>query len=168
MTEQTNETGGQAEQRPAQVRDKVEQALDAAREKTAAAYSTSIDKATEALDSARDRASVAARKAADSIEEYPVVALVGGLALGAIAAALLPATRTENNLLGPLGSKMGDAAKLAAQAARDAGQTQLGVLGLNRDSAREQVDKLLENALKIATEATSAAAQSVRQGGAKA
>ena len=161
-TEQTKGTGGTA-----QVRDKVEQALDAAREKTAAAYSTSIDKATEALDSARDRASAAARKAAEGIDEHPVAALVGGLALGAIAAALIPATRGESNLLRPLGSKVGDAAKLATQAAREAGQTQLGVLGLNRDSAREQIDKLLENALKIATEATSAATQSVRQGGTK-
>lgn len=168
MTEQSNETGPQAEPRPggtAKVRDKVEQAFDSAREKTAAAYSTSVDKTTEALGSARERASAAAHKAAEGIEEYPVAALVGGLALGAIAAAFLPTSRAEGNLLRPLGTKMGDAAKLAAQAAREAGQAQLGELGLSKDHAREQVDKLLENALKVATQATTAAARSVRNGG---
>jgi ElaB/YqjD/DUF883 family membrane-anchored ribosome-binding protein len=152
----------------AQVREKVEQALGTAKEKTVTAYSTSKDKAAEALETARERASLVAQRTAEGIDEYPVAALVGGLALGVIAGALLPSTRKEAELLGPLGSKVNDAARGAAQAAREAGQSKLGDLGVNRDSAREQVSKLVDHALKVVGEAGNAAARSVREGGPQA
>lgn len=132
-----------------------------ASEKLSAAYSTSVDKAAEAIDTARQRA-------ADGIDQNPVAALVGGLALGAIVGALLPRTRKEAELLGPLGGKVGDAAKTAAQAARETGLDKLDEIGLSRDNVREKVSKIFDEALKVAGETGSAAAEAVRKGGSKA
>jgi ElaB/YqjD/DUF883 family membrane-anchored ribosome-binding protein len=143
---------------------KVGDALGAVKEKTTAAYTGSRDKAGEALETARAKASLTARRAAEGIEENPIAALVGGLALGAIAGVLLPASRKESELLAPIGSKVGEAAKIATQAAREAGQAKLDELGLSRERAREQVGKLVDNAVKVAGEASGAAARSVRQG----
>lgn len=149
--------------------EKVGEALGTVKEKTAAAYSTSREKANEAAEAARAKASLATRRAAERIEENPVGALVGGLALGVIAGALLPATRREAKLLGPLGAAAGEAGKVAARSAREAGQQKLAELGINRDTARDQVNKLVDSALKAAGEAGSAAVKSVRerQGGSK-
>lgn len=137
-------------------------------EKLSAAYSTSVDKAAEAIDTARQRAADAARRTADGIEQNPVAALVGGLALGAIVGALLPGTRKETELLGPIGGKVGDAAKTAAQAARETGLDKLDEIGLSRDNVREKVSKIFDEALKVASETSSAAAEAVRKGGSKA
>lgn len=161
MMNQANDTDadtGQRERAGTQVR----QALDAARERTASAYSSSVERASEAIDSARESVSLAAQRAAQSIEENPVAALVGGLALGVIAGTLLPGTRREAELLGPVGSRVGEAARTAAQAARDAGQAKLDELGLGRES--NPVSALIDKAVKVAGEAGNAAVQSVRQG----
>ena len=139
-----------------------------ASEKLSAAYSTSVDKAAETIEAARQRATDAARRAADGIDQNPVAALVGGLALGAIVGALLPGTRKEAELLGPLGGKVGDAAKTAAQAARETGLDKLDEIGLSRDNVREKVSKIFDEALKVAGETSSAAAQAVRKGGSQA
>ena len=137
-------------------------------EKLSAAYSASVDKAAEAIDTARQRAIDAARRTADGIDQNPVAVLVGGLALGAIVGALLPGTRKEAELLGPIGGKVGDAAKTAAQAARDTGLDKLDEIGLSRDNVREKISKIFDEALKVAGESGSAAAEAVRKGGSKA
>jgi hypothetical protein len=136
--------------------------------KLSTAYSTSVDKAAGAIYTARQRAAVAARRTADGIDQNPVAALVGGLALGAIVGALLPGTRKEAELLGPLGGKVGDAARTAAQAARETGLDKLDEVGLSRDNVREKVSKIFDEALKVASETGSAAAEAVRKGGSKA
>ena len=51
---------------------------------------------------------------------------------------------------------------IAAFAARDAGREKLDELGLNRAAARDTVDKLLDTAVKAATSAGTAAADTVR------
>ena len=133
-------------------------------ERLSAAYSTSIDKAAGAIDTARQRAADAARRTADGIEQNPVAALMGGLALGAIVGAMLPGTRKEAELLGPLGGKVGDAAKTAAQAARETGLDKLDEFGLSRDNVREKVSKIFDDALKVAGETSSAAAERTSSG----
>lgn len=180
MTTQINDTDtdnepGTSNAPAGAVREKAEAARAAAAdaygkasEKLATAYSTSVDKAVETVEAARLRAAEAARRAADGIDQNPVAALVGGLALGAIMGVLLPGTRKEAEMLGPLGSKVGDAAKTAAQAARDTGREALDQIGVNRDSARDKVSKIVGDALKVAGEAGSAAAQAVRKGGPQA
>lgn len=142
---------------------KVGEALGSVKEKTAAAYSTSREKASEAAEAARARASLAARRTANGIEENPIAALAGGLAIGVVAGALLPATRREAKLFGPIGAAAGEAGKIAVQAAREAAQQKLNELGLSRESAREQVGNLVDSALKAAGEAGSAAVKSVRE-----
>jgi hypothetical protein len=64
--------------------------------------------------------------------------------------------------LGPIGSRLNDAARLAASAAREAGQETLDELGLNRDAAREQASRLMDAAMKAASSAGGAAAKAVR------
>lgn len=98
-----------------------------------------------------------ARRTVDAIGSNPLPVLVGGLALGALVAALLPRTAREGELLGPLGKRLTDTASTAARAARDAGKSELDTLGLNRNAARDQVGKVVEGVVKALTSAGSAA-----------
>ena len=87
--------------------------FETARERTASAYET-----------ARDRASAVTRQATEQMSVYPVAAVVGGFALGALIATLLPKTEREEKLLGKTGRKITGAAREAAQKGFDAGKTQ--------------------------------------------
>src|SRR5688572_20912580 len=102
------------------------QAFESARERTAAAYAAARERAGSAYETA-------GRKASQGIDSNPVAAVVGGLAIGAIVAALLPRTSREEELLGPVGRKISDGARDAARAAKEAGRGQLDELGLSRD-----------------------------------
>jgi len=101
-------------------------------------------------------------KAGESVGAYPVVALMGGLAVGAVLGALLPRTRQEEELLGSIGGALSDKAKGAASAAREAGQAKLGELGISSDAAGKQVGKLIESIAKVAETAGSAAVDAIR------
>ena len=114
--------------------------------------------AEKALSTTRDTARVAARRTAQGIEANPLAVLVGGVALGAIAGALVPRTEQESQLLGPVGKRINDTASGAAQAARDAGKAELDSLGLNKEAARDQVGKLLDGVIKAISTAGAAAA----------
>ena len=97
-------------------------ALDAARERTVSAYET-----------ARDRSRDAAKQITDQMSVYPVGAVLGGMAVGALIAFLLPRTEREDRLLGPTGRKLADRAKEVAQqglvAGRERTQELSGELG---------------------------------------
>ncbi len=125
------------------------------------AYSTAKDRASDALGTARDTAAEARRRTADGIDESPIAALIGGLAIGAIAAAFLPRTRKEDELLGNLGGKINDTARNAAQAAKEAGRDKLEELGVNKDTAIDKAKELAQTAAGVARESASAAASSV-------
>lgn len=129
------------------VRAKASDAYDQARERTSAA-----------LDSASERAGQLGHRAADGINANPVGALIGGLALGAILAALLPKTQREEELLGDYGRKINDTARDAARAAREAGVSKLDELGYNRENAKGKIDSLKTDAAEIAA----AAAQRIK------
>ena len=79
-----------------------------ARERTAAAYESTLD---------------AARRTGHSIASNPAAAVAGGFVVGALVGALVPATRKERDALQPLGHKLSgqarDAARKAAEASRD-------------------------------------------------
>lgn len=100
---------------------------------------TNRERAVEAYDSAR-------RKAAGGLDEAPLLALAGGIAVGAALAALIPATRKERELLGPVADRIKDRANDAVNAAKDAGQARLDELGLTRDKGSETVRTILEGA----------------------
>ena len=111
-------------------------AYRAARERTATAY-----------EGARAGARSAGRRTLDGIEANPVAAVVGGLALGAIAAALLPKTRQEEQLLGNVGRRLNDTARDAARTAAERGREQIVDLGLNREGVRRKLDEFTDRAI---------------------
>lgn len=113
------------------------------------------EKAIEAYDNARQTAASAGRKAGDGIDQSPLIALAGGLAVGALVAALLPKTAKESELLGGVGERLTGTARDAAEAAKEAGKARLEELGLTRDAGAET----LKSILKGAGDATKASAQ---------
>ena len=98
-------------------------------------------RAIEAYDSTRESATDATRRAANAIGEAPLVALGAGIAVGAILAALLPASRRERELLGPYGNRVTGAARDAADAARKVGSEKLRELGLTPDAVAEKASQ---------------------------
>ena len=114
-------------------------------------------RAIEAYGSARTRAN-------DALDEAPLIALAGGLAAGALIAALLPRTRTEERLVRPVANRAKETAKTAAQAAKEAGRSRLDELGLTPDKGKDAVRTLLDGARDAARASAQAAAGSVRGG----
>ena len=95
---------------------------------------SSHTKAQHAFEQSRDGARAAAR----SLEANPLGVLVGGLAVGALAAALIPRSDKER------------------------GQAELESRGLTRDGARDQARQLFEGLTKAATSAGTAAMEAAR------
>ena len=123
----------------AQSRNRAADAYQSARERTASAYET-----------ARERASSVTRQAADQIAVYPVGAVIGGFAIGAVLAALLPRTEREDELLGTTGRRLTGAAKEAAQKGLDAGKTQIEEI---RNKAAQKVGDAVSEAVVDAVSA---------------
>lgn len=165
-----------AEARYAEAREKVteavnsgraaaDEALKNARARADEAYASARTKASEAATSARINAKRAASKTSEGIKTNPIAAVAGGLAIGAIVAALVPRTKREDETLGKTGKKLRDTAGKAAKAARDAGQSKLDSLGVNSEAARGQVKELLKKVGEAAGTAGTAAADTVRKAG---
>lgn len=113
------------------------------------------------MESVRNRAGGAGDQLGSSIEGAPLAALAAGVVVGAVAGALLPRTERETEILGPVGSKIGQAAAEAAKAARDAGKQELGLLGESKSPMEAIVDKALGAVSAAGTAAGSAAASTV-------
>ena len=131
------------------------QAFESARERTAAAYATARERAGSAYETA-------GRKTSQGIDSNPVAAVVGGLAIGAIVAALLPRTSREDELLGEVGRRINDSAREAARAASEAGKGQLDELGLSRDGLRSKLDEFTGRAVGAVKSSAGAAAGAAR------
>jgi hypothetical protein len=116
---------------------------------------TQRTRAVEAYDNAR-------RKAAGGIEDAPLLALAGGIAAGAILAALLPVSRKEQELLGPVVGNLKDRATEAVDAAKEAGQARLDELGLTRDKGSETLRTILDGAGAAARASAEAAVAGLR------
>ena len=123
------------------------------------AYGKVSDRVAAAYAAAREKTAGAGEK----LEANPLAALLGGIAIGAIAGALLPRLEKEKELLAPLGAKIGDAARAALDAGKSAGVDALDEAGLSSDQIRSQVSKLVEQALKAASEAGTAAVEAARE-----
>ena len=119
-------------------------------------------RAVDAYDNARDRVSDAAGKAGDTLGEAPLIALAGGLAAGALLAALLPKSKAEQKLLGPVGERLTGTAKSAVEAARDAGTQRLEELGLTKDAGVDTIKSILKGAGDAAKTSAQAAVGTVR------
>ena len=112
-------------------------------------------RAIEAYGNARSRAN-------DALDEAPLIAIAGGLAAGALIAALLPRTRTEERLVRPVAKRAKETARSAARAAKDAGNARLGELGLTPDKGKDAVRSLIDGAREAVRASAQAAAGSVR------
>ena len=89
------------------------------------AYEAARNRTYSAYEAARGRATDVTRQAADQIAVYPVAAVIGGIAVGALLGFLLPRTRRESELLAPTGRRIAEAAREAAQRGVDAGKQQM-------------------------------------------
>ncbi|HEX9931971.1 MAG TPA: hypothetical protein VGB08_03940 [Allosphingosinicella sp.] len=121
------------------------------RSRAAEAYESSRAKTSAAFSGVRERAAGAGRRTAEEISANPMAAVAGGLAVGALLAALLPRTEREAQLLGGVGGRINDAAREAARSAADAG--------------RAQVEELTENAATRVGEAVIGAVTATAGGG---
>lgn len=128
------------------------------------ALTSAKDRADQALGTAKTSAVQARQKTSDGIDANPVAALIGGLALGALAAAVLPRTRKEDELLGDIGGRINETARGAAQAAQAAGRDKLDELGINKDAALGKAKELAQAVGDVARDSASAATASVKSG----
>ncbi len=133
------------------------------RDRAGEAYEDARERAIEAYDSARERASVAKSKARDGLGEAPLLALGGGLALGAVLAALLPKTKTEDRLLGQVGGKITSSARAAADAAKEAGREKLTEFNITRDAGASAMQSLIRGIGEAAKSSGQAALGAVRK-----
>ena len=120
-------------------------------------------RAIDAYDSARERAAAAGRTAGDTISDAPLIALAGGLAIGALAAAFLPRTRAEDRLLGPVGERITGAGRAAVDAAKTAGRDKLSELNLTREAGKGVVQSVLDGLGEAARTSGQAALGAVRE-----
>lgn len=114
------------------------------RSRAADAYQTARERTYSAYETARDRAADVTRQATEQISVYPVAAVVGGLAVGALLGFLLPSSRREQNLLGSTGRRITDAARDAAQRGIDAGKEQIDEI---RSRAAQKVGEAVVEAV---------------------
>lgn len=114
------------------------------RERAGDVYDSARTAAVDAYDSAREKASEARAVAGDGIDEAPLIALAGGLAVGVLLAALLPRTASEDKLLGPIGEKITGSAKNAVEAAKGAGREKLAELNITRDAGSSALEQIIK------------------------
>jgi hypothetical protein len=113
------------------------------------------ERAIDAYSSARDNVGA-------SLKEAPLIALAGGLAAGALIAALLPRTDSETRLVKPTVRRVKDSARVAAKAARDVGGKRLDELGLSRDKGEETIRSLFQGVSDAARASAEAALDAAR------
>jgi hypothetical protein len=123
---------------------------------------TARQRALDAYSSARESVAGARRRASDNFSEAPLIALAGGIAAGALIAALLPRTESETRLIKPTAKRVREGARAAVQAARDTGSERLDELGLTRDKGEETVRALLRDVTEAARASVESALDAAR------
>ena len=115
------------------------------RDRAGDVYDSARTRAVDALEIAREKAAAATSRANDGIDEAPLVALAGGLAVGVLLAALLPRTAQEDKLLGPIGGRITGGARNAVAAAKEAGRDKLSELNLTREAGSSNLQTLIKS-----------------------
>jgi hypothetical protein len=116
------------------------------------------ERAVDAYDTARDRAR-------DQVDGSPLLALGGGLALGALVGALMPKTRAEQRMMGKAGSRITTSARDAFDAAREAGRDKLSELNITSKAGKSAVQSLIDGLGEAARSSGQAAVDAVRAKG---
>jgi hypothetical protein len=124
---------------------------------------TPRQRAIEAYDRARGGVADAGRKAGDVLETAPLIALAGGLAAGAVIAALLPRTRAETRALRPTARRVRESAQAAFDAAKATGTDRLNELGLTREKGEETLRSLFSGMTDAAKASGQAAVDAVKK-----
>ena len=127
------------------------------------ARGTPRQRAIEAYDRARGSVAGAGRRAGDALESAPLIALAGGLAAGALIAALLPRTRAETKALRPAARRVRKTAQAAIDAARETGTERLNELGLTREKGEETIRSLFQGVSDAAKASGQAAVDAVKK-----
>jgi hypothetical protein len=146
-------TGSTAGNGSGDARERVRETVNAARSRANDAYNAARERTSAAFSSASQQAGRASEKVTDGIDANPIAALVGGLALGGLLAAILPKTQREEELVGDYGRKINDRARDVVRAAKEAGVTKLDELGYNRDNAKQKIQSLRSDVAEIASAA---------------
>ena len=129
-----------------------------ARQQNSNSTPSARERAIDAYDSARERTR-------DRIDTSPLLALGGGLAIGALLAAILPRTRAEDRLLGDAGGRITGGARDAFDAAREAGREKLAELNITRDAGKGAVQSLVDGLTEAARTSGKAALEAARNKG---
>ena len=126
------------------------------------ALETARERAIDAYDSARERASTTGRKASETLGQAPLIALGGGLAIGALLASLLPRTQAEKRLLGPVSDRITGAGRDAYQAAKTAGRETLSELNITSEAGKSAIQSVIDGIGQAAKSSGQAAVGAVR------
>ena len=128
------------------------------RDSDVASSSAARQRAIQAYEGARERAS-------DTLGQSPLLALAGGIAAGALIAALLPRTEAETRLVRPTARRVKDSAKAAIEAARATSRQRFQDLGITREKGEETLNSLLDGLKDTARASADAALEAVRNKG---
>lgn len=116
----------------------------------------------DAAANARAVADRAVETAGATFDNRPLSAIGGALALGAVIAALLPPSKQEAAIVGPLGERVRASLDEALKAARQAGAGELTAAGVTFAAATNGLGGIVGSLAKAALAASGAAATSVR------
>jgi hypothetical protein len=118
-----------------------------------------LEDSTEAV---RQQATAAYEASAAAIDNAPLAALAGAIALGAVTAALIPNSGRELQALGPLGDRVRGALDGAYDAAKTAGAEHLTARGLTAAATSSGVGALLGSIVKAVLAANGAAKDALK------
>jgi hypothetical protein len=121
-------------------------------------YSSPRQRAIEAYEGARGGAT-------DTLGQAPLIALAGGIAAGALIAALLPRTKAETRLVRPTARRVKDSARTAYDAARSTSKDRFEELGFTRAKGEETLNSLIDGLKDAARASADAAMSAVRNKG---
>lgn len=147
---------------PDTIKDRVQDAYAKGKSKAGTAVKSGKAQASKAAKATQKSARKAKDATSDGINRNPLAAVAGGLILGVIAAALLPHTRREDQLVGKVGKTVRTKANDAASKARTTAMETLDTLGINADAARGQIRDLASKLGEVASSAGKSAADTVR------
>lgn len=119
-------------------------------------------RATQARQRAVDAFGNARQRTSDGLNEAPLIAIAGGLAAGALIAALLPKTEAESKALRPVGKRLTDTAKSAVTAAKDTGTQRLAELGLTPERGEDTIRSIIDGVTDAAKSSAQAALGAAR------
>jgi len=117
---------------------------------------TPRQRAIEAYAGARDRT-------VGTLSEAPLIALAGGIAAGALIAALLPRTAAETKAVRPTARRVKNTAKAAFKAAKDTGSEKLSEVGITREKGEDTLRSLFQGVSDAARASASAALDAARK-----